>query len=479
MVFEFCSDYSSAIMTSLRRDLAMMIYPSEPIVSLVELPPMLPDPPMMGEMATLTVEAKRSAAGVLWSGLRRGVSSLTHASIDGAKVVKSCLDCLPNSVKVGGLVVATAVATHLISKHKRDIDAKMARLRDMFRPEMKVVMAVGSTAKILESKRAGSEESDMTAYKGQCQIGFYDGSKFIVTGAALRFACNYLVGPDHVLGASNILAKGRQGRVSLDGKERVPLATDLVAILLTDAEFSTLGVSEVKIGVFESSIYAQVVGPLGKGTTGALKDDNSCFGRVIYDGTTLPGYSGSAYSSGSYCYGMHQCGGQVNGGFSASFIWCLLRIHLKRRDEDTADHLMREFNKGKGIYWSTSHTDPSEVIVRINGRYEYHSTDTMYDVFGNDWMNKTELKRRGRDFQDFKDVEFESAHLPGESRSLKSGGSGILAKPQDMQALSHQSLMEEYRKLSKNSRRQFRKSLGMLRDDITTSGQEKSGNPMS
>ncbi|APG75723.1 hypothetical protein 1 [Wuhan insect virus 34] len=478
MVFEFCSDYSSAIMTSLRRELAEMIRPSQPLVSLAELPP-IPEAPLVEGAVRLTVEAKRSAAGVLWSGLRRGVSSLMHASLDGAKVAKECFDSLPSSVKVGGLIVTTAVATHLIGKHKRDIDAKVAKFRDMFRPEMKVVMAVGSTAKILESKRAGSEESDMTAYKGQCQIGCYDGSKFVVTGAALRFASNYLVGPDHVLGASNLIAKGRQGRVPLDGKERIPLATDLVAILLTDAEFANLGVSEVKIGVFESSIYAQVVGPLGKGTTGALKDDNSCFGRVIYEGTTLPGYSGSAYSSGSYCYGMHQCGGQVNGGFSASFIWCLLRIHLRRRDEDTADHLMREFSKGKGIYWSTSHTDPSEVIVRINGRYEYHSTDTMYDVFGNDWMNKTELKRRGRDFQDFKDVEFESAPVSGESRSLKSGGSGILESPQDSLPLSHQSLMKEYQKLSKDSKMKFRKSLGMWMEGPTTSGRVKSGNPTS
>nr|QVG74728.1 hypothetical protein 1 [Virus sp.] len=333
-------------------------------------------------------------------------------------------------------------------------------------------MAVGSTSKILESRRAGSDESDMTPYRGQCQIGYLEGGKFVVTGAALRFACNFLVGPDHVLGAPHVIAKGRQTRVSLEGKERIPLATDLVAIQLSQAEFAMLGVAEVKIGVFEKSVYAQVVGPLGKGTTGGLRDDVSCFGRVIYEGTTLPGYSGSAYSSGSYCYGMHQCGGQVNGGFSASFIWCLLRIYLRRMDEDTADHLMREFNLGKGIYWSTSHTDPTEVIVRINGKYEYHSTDVMYDVFGSDWMNKTELKRRGRDFQDFKDVEFEGLNS-GESKNLKSGVSGILEEPQVSPELSHRDLMNAYKRLSTKSRKKFRELSGLSPDAPTTSGQAR------
>nr|UCD55931.1 MAG: hypothetical protein 1 [Solemoviridae sp.] len=460
--------YSSAMMTSLRYQLATWIMPEIPAeVQIIDA----------AEEAVETV-VRESVAGVLWSGLRRGVLDVARASKFGCGLVKDCYDSLPGPVKVGGLIVATAVATHYLGKRKIGIESKVARVKDFFRPNMKVVMAVGSTAKIMESKRVGSEETDMTPYKGQCQIGSYDGSKFVVSGAALRFAHNYIVGPDHVLGAVGLVARGKQGRVSLDGKERLPLATDLVAIQLTDAEFSAIGVSEVKIGVFESSIYAQVVGPLGKGTTGALKDDPTCFGRVIYDGTTLPGYSGSAYSSGSFCYGMHQCGGQVNGGFSASFIWCLLRIHMRRRDEDTADHLMREFNRGKGIYWSTSYTDPTEVIVRINGKYEYHSTDTMYDVFGNDWMNRTELKRRGRDFQDFKDVEFESKPL-GEAQSLKSGGSGILESPQGTRTLSPQGLMQEYSKLSSKSRRRFRKSLGLLKEEATMSGQERSESQMN
>nr|QYW05756.1 MAG: hypothetical protein 1 [Partitiviridae sp.] len=463
------SYYSSLTMTSLRRELADWIMP-EQVAEVI--PEVLPEMEVIAP--EVVVKPAVSVAGALCGELRRGLSGVAHVSVDGFGMVKDLVSSMPMSVKVGGLMVATALATHYVSTKHVAIEAKWAWLRDKLRRKPKVVMAVGSTSKILESRRAGSEESEMTAYKGQCQIGTFEGGRFVVSGAALRFAHNYLVGPDHVLGASNLHAHGKQGWVSLEGKERVPLATDLVAIQLTDAEFATIGVTEVRIGVFDSPIYAQVVGPLGRGTTGALRDDSSCFGRVVYEGTTLPGYSGSAYSSGALCYGMHQCGGQINGGFSTSFIWCLLRIYLRRRDEDTADHLTREFNRGKGIYWSTSHTDPSEVMVRINGRYEYHSVDVMYDVFGSDWMDRKELKRRGRDFQDFKDVEFESASGSGEAKSLKFGASGILENPQPTPGLGPQELMTEFRKLSKKSRLRFRKLLHSSQDDSTMSGQEKS-----
>nr|QYW05758.1 MAG: hypothetical protein 1 [Partitiviridae sp.] len=445
-------------MTSLRFQLAMWLAPE--LVKETE------------EVVKPVVEVKRSVAGALWSGLRRGLSEVAQASVSGFGVVKSVVDATPQPIKVGGLVLATAVATYYVSNNKNSLEAKYAKLREILRREAKVVMAVGSTSKILESRRAGSDETDMTPYKGQCQIGVYDGSRFVVHGAALRFAHNYLVGPDHVLGGSKLYARGKQGRVPLDGKDRIPLATDLVAIQLTEVEFSTIGVAEIRIGVSENPVYAQVVGPLGKGTTGKLSDDSTCFGRLVYEGTTLPGYSGSAYSSGPFCYGMHQCGGQVNGGFSASFIWCLLRMYLGRRDEDTADHLMNEFRKGRGIYWSTSHTDPSEVMVRINGKYEYHSIDTMYDVFGKDWMEKPELRKRGRDFQDFKDVQFESS-LSGEVKGLKSGGSGILENPQGTPQLNLPSLIDAYNKLSTKSRKKFHTSVGLLTAGPTTSGPVK------
>lgn len=440
-------------MTSLRMQLAICIAP-DLVVKPVE-------------------KAKWYAAGALWSGLRRGFSEVARVSLSGVEVVKNVYDLTPTPVKIGGLVLATAATTYLVSKNKTTLETKYAKLRDFISRDAKVVMAVGSTAKILESRRAGSDETEMTPYKGQCQIGTFEGSKFVVTGAALRFAHNYLVGPDHVLGASKLYARGKQGRVLLDGKERIPLATDLVAIQLSEVEFSTIGISEIRIGVSEKAVYAQVVGPLGRGTTGKLYDDNSCFGRLIYDGTTLPGYSGSAYSSGPFCYGMHQCGGQVNGGFSASFIWCLLRMHLGRRDEDTADHLMNEFRKGHGIYWSTSHTDPDEVMVRINGKYEYHSIDTMYDVFGKDWMEKPELRKRGRDFQDFRDVEFESAPLSGEVKDLKSGVSGILENPQPTRQLSPLDLMNAYKKLSPELQRKFRQLHHGWLDEQNMSGQVK------
>lgn len=159
----------------------------------------------------------------------------------------------------------------------------------------------------LESRRQGSEESPMTMPPYQCAIGYKDGAEFKVIGYAIRMDENVLVGPDHVLSDDEDMNKqacGKQGIISLRGKDRIILDTDLVMIKLEPKDLSSIGIKQCKIGELpEHGQMAQIVGPRSLGTMGRLLHDTLSFGRVVYEGTTVGGYSGAAYQIGSAVVG--------------------------------------------------------------------------------------------------------------------------------------------------------------------------------
>nr|QXV86559.1 hypothetical protein [Solemoviridae sp.] len=340
----------------------------------------------------------------------------------------------------------------------------------------------------MESRRVGSEERDMTRPKSQCIIAQETDGKMMVLGCAIRLDGNHLVAPDHVIGGDENVekfAKGNQSWVSLKGKERILLDADLAAIYLTDKELSTIGVTVAKVGpVIDPGTFGQVVGPECKGTIGQVKNDPLCFGRLIYSGTTLGGYSGSAYTAGNHVLGLHQMGGNVNGGYSASYVRNLLMVHLKQRFETDERTIVNQFKAGKKIYWKIS-GDPSTVQVRVNGQYDLIDVETMTRAFGADWQQNPELYHR-KDLDRYGD--YESAlvvpsddSVQGESHSSNClGASSLLENSQGPADLNVQSLTEMYQSMSASARKRFRNSQGlMIRQKSALNGPERSDRPRS
>lgn len=331
-------------------------------------------------------------------------------------------------------------------------------------------------AEELESVKDGSHEYSLTKPRCQCLIGTVKNGEFVVYGSAIRFDCGYLVAPDHVLSREDVYAKGSQGKVSLAEKDKITLYTDLSAVKMTEAEFSKIGISVCKIGTDPGVAYAQIVGPLGKGTTGSLKHDPTRFGRMIYEGTTLPGYSGSAYCVGVQVHGMHTNGGSVNGGYSASFIWAILRMEENMQPESSEDWLRNEFSKENRLKWAIIGDDANQVMVFIRGRYETHKTSTMSNMFGTNWQEEREiLPKHNRDygkdgFYDEEDVEtYESAS--GEALHSVSGASSGLVNPQPQYQQNLQSLISGFNKLSPKQRKVVRNTISTFNVAGTLPGQ--------
>lgn len=360
-------------------------------------------------------------------------------------------------------------ASHLLPGW-RWLKMKMGKIEVIVDP------SVRTNTVVLESRKPGSEEQTMTAPRCQCKVGVVVDSQFVILGYAIRFEGDYLISPDHVIGGEetkHIL--GVQGLVSLEGKERIPLATDLVAVKMTDVEMTKIGVRQCSLGSMPRAQYVSIVGPSSKGTMGNLENDTRIFGRVVYSGTTLPGYSGAAYMAGTQLLGLHQNGGMINGGYSASYAWTCLKMALKERLESSDEWLTAQYGAGKELVWQAT-GDPDTLQIFADGKYTAVDKSSMFKAFGDRWVNHSRISKRTLAYDD--SVQFESSRMSpsvsGEGSSSKvPGGSSLLEQAQVPVPLDRQYLMSEYKKLSMQQQKAFRKSLGLQVKPVQAiSGQE-------
>lgn len=320
---------------------------------------------------------------------------------------------------------------------------------------------------VLESVRPGSIETSLPMPKYQALVGQLVDGDFKAHGSTVRMG-NFLVMPGHVFSFSEQVVVFNKGNyLDITGLPYEDIETDLVAVQLAEHQFSKLLLSMPTIchEFPDQGHYASIVGPVGKGTTGVLKTDNSVFGRVVYNGSTLAGYSGSPYVVGTSIAGIHQSGGAVNGGFSASYVWTLLKVLMKERDEGSEDWLRATFQRGRKIRIDSKWGSPDEIRIQIGGRYSIVQKDSMNKAFGSDWSSKmssiyeldSNWRQRGYD---------ESISREGEANSSKTpGASNGLAKSQDSTEASVIRLTNKLSRLSNSKTKRLLTLLTALEDN--------------
>lgn len=339
------------------------------------------------------------------------------------------------------------------------------------------IMGPAAITHTLESRRSGSEEVSMTRPPSQVTICYQDNGAYVYIGSAVRFSDNALVGPDHVLAVTPgkpKYASGSQGVVCLDGKERILLDTDLVFIQLDDREVAAIGAKVAKIQplpVLGKSV--QVCSPASVGTVGKLTHDTSSFGRVIYSGTTVNGYSGGIYCAGTSGLGIHHYGGPVNGGYNAQYISLLINEYHQRWPEDSEKWLTSQFEAGNEIEWQPS-GDPGYVRAKISGEYHSVTVDAMISAFGSDYHNHGKLKKsKGKKNRGSYDDDFSFDYESGECQTSL-GGSSNVDGPSDPELSDSQALLRLISQLSKKQLKQASSLLRQLKEPISSmNGQER------
>lgn len=307
-----------------------------------------------------------------------------------------------------------------------------------------------------ESVRSGSVETAQLKPKCQVYVGELKAGEFHAVGSAVRMR-DYLVMPCHVFASvEEPCIKGTQHWIKMDkDRDYLDLDTDLIAFKMTEKELSTIGVAQATIShtLPHSGEFVSVVGLQNKGTTGTLRHDRMVFGRVIYDGTTVAGYSGSGYCSGNRLVGVHTNGGSVNGGFSASYVYSLICYKDRVKDEDSEDWLRSVHKRNKNRFrvdkrWG----DLDDVRIEANGRYAVVSRSSMAAAFGNQWMEEFDDIDPTHGLVDYHYAEESVVKPSGEAKDSNAGVSSINTKTSD-QSLDEQSdLIEMLQGLSKKKR---------------------------
>ncbi|APG75635.1 hypothetical protein [Hubei sobemo-like virus 43] len=371
-------------------------------------------------------------------------------------------------VLVGG-VAATAASGYAVYSVGCWTMSACRRLRSWWAKPLKLRPApsgpvVGEC--VPESAVPGSEERPMTPPKGQALVGFSDGSSFMVVGCAVRME-DWLVMPDHVKSA---LGDRRLEIRSMDHKRVVTLHnaeveamqlvdTDLLAVQLSPARFSEIGLAKVTVGpnlAEKFGAFSAIVGAFGKGTTGTVKHAQ-LFGKITYTGSTFKGYSGAAYMAGTQLVGIHLHGGTVNAGYSASYVLAMLKHMFRIKDEGSDEWLEGMRRQGAEVVVDQDWRDMDECRIRVAGRYHIIGVDTMSRVYGADW------RRSGkRNLKTDRFVDLESCVLPGESSETLSGGSRVSVP-------SNPSLAELANQLTLHELEKLRERLALRAKDLRAS----------
>nr|UGO57489.1 MAG: hypothetical protein 2 [Riboviria sp.] len=178
------------------------------------------------------------------------------------------------------------------------------------------------------------------------------GDNLIAVGSAIRTSTGLWV-PSHVIesatfGSSTAYIVGH----SKNGKNTRPIyqceiddainfGTEMLNIRISDNELSALALKVAQFTPLDKfGATATIAGPDSSGSMGLLKPDVTEMGRVVYHGSTVKGYSGSAYMLNSRVAGIHLCGGKAgNAGQEALFLKACLSI----QDHDTQAESSEDF----------------------------------------------------------------------------------------------------------------------------------------
>lgn len=100
------------------------------------------------------------------------------------------------------------------------------------------------------------------------------------------------------------------------------------------------------------------------------------FGKVSYEGSTLPGFSGSPYFMHRTVFGMHVGAGKVNLGICGAFI----SFNASPKPESSEDFVLDVIKRGGDYEEYDDPYDPDGVFVKVKGKYFRMDYDDFYSA---------------------------------------------------------------------------------------------------
>nr|QVG74744.1 hypothetical protein 1 [Virus sp.] len=259
-------------------------------------------------------------------------------------------NCQP--LVVVGVVVASIVVALLVRRSRRPVRRAIMRLRGVS----------------LEAMREGSDFRAGDQPKFQVAIlrpGLLSDSHY---GYGIRVG-SFLVTPEHVVaGMPEIIlsANGNKVQVPTVPMLRSRAFSDLVYIKVNDIAWSRLAVKTAVLSqkTMATNLFVSVYGQ--KGVSSGLLSKSQMVGLLVYQGSTVPGMSGAAYTVGNAVYGIH-CGVVANENMGVASL--LLATELKRYmvGEASEDFAAQDIWKSQ----PKKTWDSSDVFKVVEHRFKY------------------------------------------------------------------------------------------------------------
>lgn len=271
----------------------------------------------------------------------------------------------------------------------------------------------------LESSRAGSEfvtdNADRPEVLGvyaewdALQVKHMLGTAFRVTVNSV----NVVVTAAHLIDAAKVTyLRGKNVEVEIPSSAWVRTGIDMVYLPCTGKfeKLSKLPSFRIgnSVGIDVSCRAAYLDKP--NLTFGLLRkavavETDVGFGRLIYTGSTKPGFSGAPYIQNTIIYGMHTNGGRVNTGYSMSFLAAVIKNSMGRPESSECEALTRALGTARYSDVEYKPWGLDDIMVSVGGRVfmiddeefrnlnrerEYRKFFFDDDYVGTDYENRSE-----------------------------------------------------------------------------------------
>lgn len=207
----------------------------------------------------------------------------------------------------------------------------------------------------------------------QVQLAVKRGETYVIIGGGVRVE-NFLITPTHNGHHGQDLYMIKNGKaVKIDVTGEFMLAADVSAFPLLESTWSQLGIRQAKLGPLNKAATVTVTSSCdSKYSIGSVKPSQDIIGRMTYDASTMPGFSGSAYMNGNVCLGMHCHGGVRGGGYEMLYLWCRLKAQTKEIPEESGDFIL---NAARDQSWTHEELNDGKTVLRLDSGHYHLATD--------------------------------------------------------------------------------------------------------
>lgn len=295
--------------------------------------------------------------------------------------------------------------------------------------------------------------------KGQVAIALKKDGKLHIVGGGFRMN-NHLITPTHncQFGYELWIVQGDL-EAKVDVETEIILAADVSAFAVPESTWTRLRVPQVKLGPIKQTSTVSITSSCDNKYSVSTLTATKPLGRVQYNGSTIPGFSGSLYMNGTVAVAMHCHGGHRGGGYETLYLYARLNHALKLKPEDSHEFWMKQAEAG--ATYEYEELAEKEYVMRFTDGTYHLATEEIIEKMENlrgssRWDEEIEYdelaEELSRRIPECKQPELVSTNFSGEGQrpELKGQQAPTPAPSQSLQDSALSLVVQELRRVKED-----------------------------